>query len=83
MERETILNKLKTILPDITNCDPDKITESAKLEDLGFDSLDEMDSIELVMALEEEFELEIDDTSYLGLETVGEVIDKLAEVLPA
>lgn len=80
MERETILNKLKTILPDITGCDPDKITESAKLEGLGFDSLDE---IELVMALEEEFELEIDETSYQGLETVGEVIDKLAEVLPA
>lgn len=80
MERETILNKLKTILPDITGCDPDKITESAKLEDLGFDSLDE---IELVMALEEEFELEIDETTYQGLETVREVIDNLAEILPA
>lgn len=51
----------------------DEITrESAFVEDLGADSLD---TVELVMALEEEFDMEIPDESAEKIKTVGDAID--------
>jgi acyl carrier protein len=53
--------------------DEDLITVGSRFrEDLGCDSLDE---IELTMAFEEEFELEIPDAEARGLKTVGAVVD--------
>ena len=51
----------------------DQVTREAKLiEDLGADSLD---AVELVMAVEEEFELEVPDDQAEKLIAVGDVID--------
>jgi acyl carrier protein len=51
----------------------DKITaQSAFVEDLGADSLD---TVELVMALEEEFDMEIPDEAAEKIKTVGDAID--------
>lgn len=47
-------------------------TEASLMDDLGADSLD---LVELVMALEEEFEIEITDDEGEKLKTVGEVVD--------
>ena len=54
-------------------------TESSFVEDLGADSLD---NVELVMALEEEFECEIPDEEAEKITTVGQAISYIKEHLP-
>jgi acyl carrier protein len=54
------------------NVDPDKVTENASfIEDLGADSLD---TVELVMAFEEEFGIEIPDDAAESIVTVGDAV---------
>lgn len=53
--------------------------ESRFQEDLGFDSLDE---IELVMAMEEEFEIEIGDEEAESVKTIGQAVDLIQRKLP-
>jgi acyl carrier protein len=61
--------------------DPSKVTDaSAFVEDLGADSLD---VVELVMSLEEEFEVKIPDAEAEKLKTVGQLIDWLMRHMPA
>ncbi|RUM88010.1 MAG: acyl carrier protein, partial [Thermovibrio sp.] len=56
---ENIEEKVKEIIADRLGVDPDEVTpEASFVEDLGADSLD---TVELVMALEEEFGIEIPD----------------------
>ena len=50
--------------------------DSSFIDDLGADSLD---IVELVMALEEEFDLEIPDTDAEKVVTVGDVVDYIKE----
>ena len=69
---EENFSKLKKIIIDQLGVEPDKIVESASfMEELGADSLD---VVELVMAIEEEFELEIDDENAGNITTVGEAL---------
>jgi acyl carrier protein len=64
--------RVKKILVDHLNVDADKVTESASLiEDLGADSLD---AVELVMAFEEEFGIEIPDDAAETIVTVGDAV---------
>lgn len=68
-----VLEKVKKIIVDHLGVEEDKIVSSASfIEDLGADSLDQ---VELVMAFEEEFGLEIPDEAAEKLTTVGKVID--------
>ncbi len=68
-----VLEKVKKIIVDHLGVEEDKIVPSASfIEDLGADSLDQ---VELVMAFEEEFGLEIPDEAAEKLTTVGKVID--------
>ena len=65
-------DRLKKIVVDQLGVNADQITPEAKfIEDLGADSLD---TVELVMALEEEFGNEIPDEEAEKLTTVGDVI---------
>ena len=65
-------DRIKKIVVDQLGVKPDQITPEAKfIEDLGADSLD---TVELVMALEEEFGNEIPDEEAEKLTTVGDVI---------
>ncbi|MBR7071417.1 MAG: acyl carrier protein [Clostridia bacterium] len=53
--------------------DPDDLTpETRIIEDLGADSLD---VVELLMAAEDEFEVEIPDESIEGMKTIGDVVN--------
>jgi acyl carrier protein len=64
--------KVKKIVEDHLGVDPEKIVEGASfIDDLGADSLD---TVELIMAFEEEFEIEINDDVAEQIITVGDAI---------
>ena len=69
--------RVKKIVVEHLNVDADKVTDNASfIEDLGADSLD---TVELVMAFEEEFGIEIPDDAAESIVTVGDAgkyIDK-------
>lgn len=74
-KKQEIFNRIKPILSKITEIEENKITPDANFEqDLGVDSLD---TIEIVMALEEEFDIEISDEDAENIKTVGSLIDYL------
>ena len=70
-----MLEKMKEIIAEQLNCDAESITlETSFKEDLGADSLD---LFELVMALEDEYSVEIPSEELQDLTTVGAVVDYL------
>ena len=72
MDDKTIEQRIKDIIIEQLGVTADQVTPEAKfIEDLGADSLD---TVELVMALEEEFGLEIPDDEAEKLQSVGDVI---------
>jgi acyl carrier protein len=75
MDRATIEKKVKDMIIDSLGIDPEKISnDSSFVDDLGADSLD---TVELVMAFEEEFGVEIPDEDAEKLMTVGDAIGYL------
>jgi len=73
--KEEISQKIKQLIADRFDRSIDEVTEDASfVDDLGADSLD---ITELLMALEEEFNIEIDDDAN-NIVTVGQAIDYIA-----
>jgi len=71
-----VLDRVKKIVIDRLGVDEDKVTlEASFKEDLGADSLD---VVELVMELEDEFDLEISDEDAEKITTVGEVVNYIS-----
>jgi acyl carrier protein len=71
MAEKSIADRVKEIIVEQLGVNPDQVTPEAKfIEDLGADSLD---TVELVMAFEEEFGAEIPDEDAEKLQTVGDV----------
>lgn len=67
-----MLEKVKEVVVEQLDCNPDEVKEESRfIEDLGADSLD---VVELVMALEEEFDIEIPDEDAEGILTVADAI---------
>lgn len=72
-----MLEKMRQILAEQFSCEEDSITEETNFkDDLGADSLD---LFELVMALEEEYSIEIPADDLTNLVTVGDVIEYLKD----
>jgi acyl carrier protein len=70
-----VYERLKKILMEHLNLDPERITPTASLiDDMGADSLDQ---VELVMACEEEFGIEIPDSDAEKVNTVQDMVDYL------
>ncbi|HSH16154.1 MAG TPA: acyl carrier protein [Verrucomicrobiae bacterium] len=77
MSDQSIEQKIKKIIVEQLGVNEDQVTPEAKfIEDLGADSLD---TVELVMALEEEFGSEIPDEEAEKLISVGDVIRYIEE----
>jgi acyl carrier protein len=67
-----LLDDVKEVVVEQLDCDPAEVKEDSKfIEDLGADSLD---VVELVMALEEKFDIEIPDEDAEGILTVADAI---------
>jgi len=70
-----LLDDVKAVVVEQLDCDPAEVKEDSKfIEDLGADSLD---VVELVMALEEEYNIEIPSDDLASLDTVEEVMEFL------
>ena len=67
------LEKIKAIIAEVLNIDADSFTaDTTFVDDLGADSLD---IVELIMAFEEEFEIEIPDDAAEKIKTVRDAVD--------
>ena len=75
---DNTLDKVKEIIIDKLGIDSSKITLEAKfINDLGADSLD---TVELIMQFEEEFEIEIPDEDAEKITSVGETVDYINNI---
>ena len=73
MNPEAIFEKVKEVIIEQLNAEDDAIKlETSFIDDLGADSLD---IVELIMALEEEFDLQIPDSEAEKISTVGDVVE--------
>lgn len=78
-ELATTFEKVQSIIADRLGVDPDKVTEDADfIADLNADSLD---LVEVIMALEQEFDVEIPDEEAEKIRTVGDAVRHLNEHL--
>ena len=67
-----VFEKIKAILVDQLDADEDTVTLDAQIgDDLGADSLDVAD---IVMSLEEEFDIEVPDDQVINMKTVGDIV---------
>ncbi len=74
-------DRVKKIVVEHLGVEAEKVTEDASfIDDLGADSLD---IVELVMAFEEEFDIEIPDDAAEHIQTVGDAVKFIAERLGA
>lgn len=68
----TTFDKIKDMIVDQLDVEADEVTMDANIqEDLGADSLDIVD---LIMAVEDEFEVKIDDDTSENIKTVGDIV---------
>ena len=75
MEASEVFEKVKSLFVEDLGIDESKVTMDAKLEeDLEIDSLG---IVEVVMAFEDEFDIEIDDEELADVSTVGQAVNLL------
>lgn len=71
--------KLKEIIADVLNMDPDDIREDMTfVDDLGADSLD---IFQIIMGIEEEFDIEIDNDEAEKITTVQDAVDQIKKAV--
>ena len=77
MSVENVQERVKNIIVEQLGVEADQVKPEAQfVNDLGADS---MDTVELIMALEEEFDVEIPDEKAEKIKTVGEAISYIEE----
>ncbi|HOL62893.1 MAG: acyl carrier protein [Elusimicrobiales bacterium] len=76
MTRENVAEEIKKLISESLSTDINEIKEDSKfVDDLGADSLD---IVELVMSMENKFDIEIPDEDAQKIKTVGEAIDYIS-----
>ena len=74
-----VAERIRNVVVHILKVDPARITDEARfVEDLGAESVQ---SIELVAAFEEEFDIEMDEEAALGVRTVGKAIEFISAMV--
>lgn len=72
-----MFEKLRDLIVENLGVNEEEVTQEANLiEDLGADSLD---AVELSMAIEDEFDVEIEDEEFQQLATVGDILKAIEE----
>lgn len=72
-----VLDKMKNILVEQLECNPEDITmESLLVDDLGADSLN---AIDIVMSVEDTFKVEVPDEIIEKIETVGDIVNYIED----
>ena len=76
LEVKKVFDKIKKIIVEQLGIDEDKVTTDASfIDDLGADSLD---MVELIMAIEEEFEIEVPEEEAENIVTVSDAINYIS-----
>ena len=76
MENDEILNRVKQVVANVLEMDASEITEEANfIFDLGADS---MQSVKLIAAFDEEFEIEMDEDKAAAVQTVSDAAEFIA-----
>lgn len=71
--------KLQSIIAEVLNMDPDEITmEKTFVDDLGADSLD---VFQIIMGIEEEFDIEIPNDAAESITTVADAVEQIKNAL--
>lgn len=72
------LEKIKAIIAEVLNIDADSITEDTTfVDDLGADSLD---IFQIIMGIEEEYDIELDNESVEQIQTVGDAVEVIRTI---
>jgi acyl carrier protein len=81
MERDEVLTALREVAVEVLSVEPDQVVEEARFkEDLDADSLD---LVELVMGLEERFDISVPEEDLENVGTVGQAVDLVLAKLAA
>ncbi len=76
MNRDEIFEKLQDLVAETLEVDPSEVTITASLDDLGADSFAKL---ELVTAMEDTFDVSLDDEVLESIDTVSDAVDAIAE----
>ena len=75
VDKEQVLTDVRSIIAEQLGTDVNSVTSEAKFSDLGADSLD---TVEIMMALEEKFDIQLDEEGAENITTVGEAADLIS-----
>lgn len=78
MSSYQILKRVKSVIVEQLDIDKDLVTDDSTFKELGVDSLD---AVEIVLKLEEEFEIEISDEDAKQINSVSEAVTYIERVL--
>lgn len=78
MDKQEIRARVVAIVAEKLSQDPTTITDASTLQNLGADSLD---MVEIIMQLEESFDVSIDDEKAEHLQTLSDVVNYIQELL--
>ncbi len=76
MNRDEIFERLQDLVAETLEIDPTEVTLTASLDDLGADSFAKL---ELVTAMEDAFDVSLDDEVLENIETINDAVDAIAE----
>lgn len=80
MDRSEIFDKITEVAADVLGVDVADISDETTFDDLDADSLERL---QLVTAIEDEFDLEIDDETLLSLNSVADAVDAIVNAKEA
>ncbi len=78
LDRNDIFEKVCDIASDVLGVESDELSEATTFDDLDANSLDRL---QLVTAMEDEFDIEIDDDKLMDINSVAGAIDAIAQTL--